>query len=630
MSGSDVLILRAMSHSQNAQPSLQNFLPTTTVYAQVLHYYAVDKFAIRHLLDLCRAVDMSDEVGRKNLEGVLRSDFLLNRETDEKVIPSAVRALRRVLLDGDDTLRIVLEILRNEVLKYADDEVEKETTPTEIEGWRQSRALSICLEMLRIAPQQKTNAAASTTLCLSILQTAALPHIMSEDEYKRKEAFECVALYCLLDQSGDEARSKMPLFIQACRNDLPMIQNFAMQALVDFLMMFRFVDDTEVESTSTPRRMSGARRKVKATASLVEEVIEILSEGLTSADEKTRTIAVQGTSRLLFLRRITPTAKLLSRMLITFHNPITEDDDLLRQYLSLFFPSFCMASAMNRIVLEDAFKPTCNVLLSAPESSPLASVDVVHVAQFILHLTNPSLVPQGEQVESIGRPADLAHERLAETVLNELITSCEDGDQEVCRTYSKILSSFRPQWKREKHEYMIIIRRLTKTAYGECDDRRAKNLIKKFHDRMESALEKADEVVPDSREFNTQDGDNRDAYPTGDFSEASTTLADAENSQDQKKIVTRESNAAPGHDSLQNSFIEKKKERGKASKKPRKKPALRTANVEVDTIVDAENHSDPNFVLDVDNASHPLAAPTAIRKYPKRSRKKIIDFIEID
>ncbi|KAI0566562.1 Condensin complex subunit 3 [Gracilaria domingensis] len=249
MSGSDVLVLRAMSHTQNAQSSVQKFLATTTIFSHVLHYYGVDKFAIHHVLDLCRAVDMSDEVGRVKLEKVLRSDLLLNKQTDEEVIPSAVRALRRVLLDVDDTLRIVLEILRNDILLQSEPGGENDVAESNIEDWRHTSTLNICWEMLRIAPQQKTNSAPSTVLCLSILQTAAIPHIMSEDEHKRKAAFECVALYCLLDQSGDEARSKIPIFIQACRNDLPMIQEFAMQALDDFLTIFDLANETESQST---------------------------------------------------------------------------------------------------------------------------------------------------------------------------------------------------------------------------------------------------------------------------------------------------------------------------------------------------------------------------------------------
>ncbi|KAI0560849.1 Condensin complex subunit 3 [Gracilaria domingensis] len=143
MSGSDVLVLRAMSHTQNAQSSVQKFLPTTTIFSHVLHYYAVDKFAIHHLLDLCRAVDMSDEVGRVNLEKVLRSAFLQNKQSDEEVIPSAVRALRRLLSDVNDTLRIVLEILRNDILLQSEPEGENDVAQSNIEDWRHIRALNI-------------------------------------------------------------------------------------------------------------------------------------------------------------------------------------------------------------------------------------------------------------------------------------------------------------------------------------------------------------------------------------------------------------------------------------------------------------------------------------------------------
>eukprot|EP00178_Gracilaria_changii_P026380 TRINITY_DN811_c0_g1_i1.p1 TRINITY_DN811_c0_g1~~TRINITY_DN811_c0_g1_i1.p1 ORF type:complete len:948 (-),score=149.11 TRINITY_DN811_c0_g1_i1:5471-8314(-) len=627
MSGPDVLVLRAMSHTQNGQSSLQKFLPTTSVYAQVLHYYAVDKFAIRHLLDLCRAVDMSDEVGRTNLQAVLRSEFLLNEETDEDVIPSAIRALRRVLLDVDDTLRIVMEILRNDLLSHSEPKSETESAEGDIEEWKCMRALNICLEVLRITPQQKTNSAPSITLCLSILQLAALPHLMSEDGNKRKSAFECVALYCLLDKSGDEARSKLPLFIQACENDLPTIQECAMQALVDFLTIFDFADDAESIYALTPRKASDAKRRAATMSSLLGDVIGILSEGLTSAEEKIRTIAAQGTSRLLFLRRVSPTAKLLSRMLIVYHNPVTEDDHLLRQSLSLFFPSFCMASAINRIVLEDAFKPTCEVLLSAPESSPLATVDVVQVAQFILHLTNPAVASKGEQIESIGRPADLVHERLAEVVLNELIDAGENGDEEVCRIFARILSSFRLQGKQENHEYLIIIKRLSKQALAESDDRRVKNLIRKFQDRVESAVQISGELVHRNEKLDNLNGVSCDAQVTS-YSETSMTSGKIENSEVSEEI-SKQGRIASSRRALQkHSVSEMKKAKNNADIKPKKKSPVHVTDERDYIIDDRENSNDPNFVIDVgtDSSAHPIST----RKYPRRTRKKIIDFIEID
>ncbi|KAI0565524.1 Nuclear condensin complex subunit 3 [Gracilaria domingensis] len=365
-------------------------------------------------------------------------------------------------------------------------------------------------------------------------------------------------------------------------------------------------------------------------SSLVDDAINTLSEGLTSADEKIRTIAVQGVSRLLFLRRISPTAKLLSRMLIVYHNPITEDDHLLRQYLSLFFPSFCMVSAINRVILEDAFKPTCNVLLSAPESSPLATVNVVQVAQFILHLTNPaSFASRGEQIENIGRPAGLIHERLAETVLNEVVDACENGDEDVCRIYSKILSSFRFEGKQDNHENLNIIKRLAKRAYGECDDRRGKNLIKKFQDRVESALQVSGELIQNNEELDNLNDDDSSDTKFAEHSSASTTLGDTENFEVSMDNTNQKSLASSTRNSIAYQSPKVKGSRDYSDTEPKKKPSIPVIDEdEPDNIVDTENLNDPNFVIDVDNDCNAL--PITTRKYPKRRRKKVIDFVEID
>ncbi|PXF48505.1 Condensin complex subunit 3 [Gracilariopsis chorda] len=610
MRSADVLILRAMSHTKNAQTYLQRFLPTTTVYADVLRYYAVDKFAIRHLLDLCRAVDISDEVGRVALEKVLRTGFIANKQTSEEVVPSAVRALRIVMLDANATLQIVLEILRNDILLQSENATDALDESGELQEWRRCRSLNVCLEMLRIAPHCEASTASSVVLCMNMLQLAALPHILSEDESIRKDALECLALYCLLDGSGDEARSKMPLFVQSCKKDVPRIQELAMKVLADFLMLFDFRGDMDDEVVAT----------------VDDEAVKVLSQGLTDADASIRTAAAQGLSRLLFLRRIRPTPKLLSQLLIIYHNPITEEDELLRQCLSLFFPAFSSASSLNRVLLEDAFKPTCQLLIDAPESSPLVTVNVVQVAQFVLHLTNPSLAPTGERTECVGRPADLIHERLSEIVLNELIDAGERGDDEVCRIYSRILSNFRFQWKPENCDKLHLIRKLTKVAQKDCEDRRAITLIKRFQDRLDAVLEAADDSsqkVADDESTNRTAPTSESSSPVDEASEATAPPPKPSRLPVEGKQHANTASELPSPSDFYETESERRNNEAKTANSEKKHDKERAADP---NIGQKENENDdPNFVFDVDSQEVPVP-----KKYPKRTRKKRIELIEID
>lgn len=622
MRSADVLILRAMSHTENAQAYLQKFLPTTTVYADVIRYYAVDNFAIRHLLDLSRAVDMSDEVGRNALEKVLRFDFIANKNTCEEVIPSAVRALRLVMLDINATLQIVLEILRNDILLQSESDTDAMDESDKLLEWRRCRALNVCLEMLRIAPHRKATTASSVVLCMNMLQLAVLPHILNEDENIRKHALECLALYCLLDGSGNEARSKMPLFIQSCKKDVPSIHELAMKVLTDFLILFDFRGDVEEDVVATTKTAPSPKLNEAPSVSLSDEAVGVLSQGLTDAGGNIRTAASQGLSRLLFLRRIRPTPKLLSQLLIVYHNPITEDDELLRQCLSLFFPAFSAASSLNRVLLEDAFKPTCQLLFDAPESSPLVTVNIVQVAQFILHLTNPSPAPAGERTECVGKPADLIHERLCETVLHDLINAGERDEDEVSRIYARILTSFRFQWKPENRDKLVLIRKLTKVAQKECEDRRAITLIKKFQDRLDATLEEAEEsyqYVGDEGNTNTT-APTSPSSPDGHVSKPTTRPA----KQPYISVEDLEPVRSAADLSRTSDFHEiasKPRQNEAKTREPKKESDTERR---VDYNPGHKENDDPNLVI----ADGPeIESP---KKYPKRTRKKRIELIEIE
>lgn len=58
-----------------------------------------------------------------------------------------------------------------------------------------------------------------------------------------------------------------------------------------------------------------------------------------------RTVVAEGMSKLLLSGRVV-SAKLLSRLLLLWYNPITEDDAHLRHCLGVFFPVFSFAAKL--------------------------------------------------------------------------------------------------------------------------------------------------------------------------------------------------------------------------------------------------------------------------------------------
>lgn len=502
----DVLVLRGLGEANRGDGGIDKFIPTTLAYSEVLNYYAVNEFASKHLLELCKCIDMSDEAGRKALERVIRSVFLTKKNISESVTESAVRAMRRTMVDEEACARLLLEILRQDILEVGGDDYAQAGEGNDLskEGWRVTRALNICLEALRIAPASSTISSSTNTLYLSMTQICAVPHLMSEDENVRAKAMECLGLFCLLDKSGTEAKMQTPVLLQACQADVFPIQKLALKILIDMLMLFDFSEEvftdcpksraslSKTSGTSQKRRQSQAN----CPAEISEKCLSILSKYLTHTDGEMRTIAVQGLARLLYVRRFAPNATLVSRLMIVFHNPETENDTELRQYLSMFFPIFAAGSTSNLYAIEKAFEPTCTVLINAPEHNPLSKVSVVHVAQFIIMLSAPELARTeavSNQEINIGWPPDQIHERLAELVLNHIIGACQEDEIEQARLYCKILASFRLTLSTDNDDSLQCLGKLSKFGIAEADDQRVKTELRKFSHRLEAELAKLEQ-----------------------------------------------------------------------------------------------------------------------------------------
>lgn len=521
----NVLILRGLSEARRGDGGVDKFIPTLLVYCDVLNYYAADEFASTHLLELCKCVDMSDEAGRKALGNTLRTSFLINDQISEKIIPSAVRALRRTMVDEEACARLLYDIVRHEILLTVINDQE-DNLPSQYENieddeeqkyWQRRRALNIILEVLRIA-SPSIRSSGTNTLYMGFIEVGVLPSLLDIHLELRQKAMECLGLLCMLDKSGTEAHLKLPIFIKACKSDIAPIQKITLKILVDMLMLFDFSSDKPTTSavissasTSSTRQQSVrssevSQRKVNEISdeededessseptNMAEECLNIISMNLANHDEELRNIAVMGLARLLYIRKVVPNVKLLSRLLFLYHNPATEDDYKLRQCLSIFFPVFSAKSITNRLCLEDTFKRMCKKIIEAEGS--VSKISVVQVAQFIIELTSAlpaKIMEQQKQSEtkSIGRPVDQIHERLAEMVLNEAMNMCNEDNIDNARLYGKILGSFKLSWTTMNEDALEMLRKLARVASSQTSDRQMKRTFSKIADRLHEELQK--------------------------------------------------------------------------------------------------------------------------------------------
>ncbi len=490
---SDVLVLRAMSQTQKSDSLLDKYIPSTLAYSEMLKYYAVDGFASCHLLALCKGLDLGDEAGRRELESTIRNDFLGSQNVSDETVPQAVRALHVVTFDADSATRTLTELVREKILRVHDgnqdvamsdmpdsmppDSQAEERNEEEVKAWRERRALLICKEALLSGLQARTSTAGANSMYVDLMQHTAVPQLMNVSGENRATAFECIALFCLLDKSGSEARAKIPLFLEACRKDELVVQEVALQAIMDFLMAFDLnnsTGDVGDGSQSSLYTNSAPAETSPDGKGPTEECMQLISQLMTHIEGSLRSIAVSGTAKLLFCRRLAGSGSLLSRMLIAYHNPSTEDDTQMRQCLSVFFQAYAHSNETNRQVLHSALLPTLRVLHDAPMSSPLSTINSGLVGQFVLHL-----IGLGEKNESV---VEDMHAEIAESFLNEILDILDDGaSNDAVRVYAKLLSGMRFEDGKEKNGLLI---KLVDFALEAVDDKRTSTALHKFRNRI--------------------------------------------------------------------------------------------------------------------------------------------------
>lgn len=525
LTSQDVLILRAMADCGASAAKVEDILPSATIFANVVQFYIADEISSRHLLSVTRRVDLADEAGRRAVEAMLHEDFLASSEVSEAVIPEAVAAMRLAMASEDDASRRMVEIILDDVLQSAGEQAagdghEEDEHPafprqdSKGEDWASLRALSIAKELFRHAKQVSSAAKAGNGLYQSLIDQAVIPRLASSDGGLRYAGFEALALFCLLDSSGKQAKVYLPLFFTACRNDNEEIQELAMHIIADLYMVFDFSvqegeesvkieggssDDDDFHSASGDS--PGGRQEIPVTPaktnkdSPIAQVDALLSGFINSPDHSLRYAAIEALARLLFSRRVPANWKLLSRLLLSYFNPVNKDNGVyICQCLSVFFPSFAFSAPQHRLALEASFEPTMEVLLDARvNDSPLSLIAPLSVAQFLLYLTNPSSVPvaKGRALrQAIGGDftdkAATTHERIAEALFTEILDIDEDAEPSKFRLYARIISCIRLVSTADNDHALRRLRKLSNKAVAEVHDKQSLAPLRKFDKHIQS------------------------------------------------------------------------------------------------------------------------------------------------
>jgi len=303
-----------------------------------------------------------------------------------------------------------------------------------------------------------------TPTIMALKEQLMFEGVKNEDPFIRNEAVLCLGHLSLM--SKDFATQHLILFLQVAQVDQELLQITAVKIIFDLFMMFGLqafdvepdktvseqVDETkedeeEGEKTvieETPPEEQTVNNDETTTNTAVnnaaESVLGILILFLESESPDLRTTVVEGLAKLLVSGRVL-SAKILSRLIILWYNPITEDDIKLRHCLGVFLPVFSFENRSNLELVEECFLPVVKKIVNAPTTSPLSQVNVANVIHLLIQLTDVRRLAHYQNISNPQSAAPLdthVHDSLAIKICNEILSDPDDLD--IAKIYCKALT----------------------------------------------------------------------------------------------------------------------------------------------------------------------------------------------
>ncbi|XP_006038362.1 LOW QUALITY PROTEIN: condensin complex subunit 3 [Alligator sinensis] len=334
-----------------------------------------------------------------------------------------------------------LEHIKNDLIKEAEQPEIEEMRVEKNDPETLLKCLMICYELLK--QMSFVKGIGSTTN--GIVESLILPGITNVHPAVRNMAVLCLG--CCALQDKDFAHQHLALLLQVLQIDDITVKLSALKAVFDQLMLFG-IEPFKVKKTSDPESEDAEIRsrdceeeenkckEAEEETDTVHNLLQLLSSFLDSEFSELRTEAAEGLVKLMFSGRLIG-ARLLSRLVLLWYNPVTEDDTRLRHCLGVFFPLFAYANRANQECFEEAYLPTLRTLFHAPASSPLTEVDIGNVSELLVDLTRPSgLNPQAKNSQDYQNLT--VHDSLAMKICNAILMDPTAPD---VRIYAKALSS---------------------------------------------------------------------------------------------------------------------------------------------------------------------------------------------
>eukprot|EP01084_Bolivina_argentea_P138577 243921_1 len=267
-----------------------------------------------------------------------------------------------------------------------------------------------------------------------------VPTVIEKRPLVRAAGLKAFSLFLQMDKTNTQ--NNLILFLHILAGDGPASEYFALQALFDFLMIFDLFDG-EAQSIDAEEGSVPLDDLPVSAPKSDRELIEILKEFLQHEDEELLVCAVEGFTKLLFMNRLKHCKlDVLTRLLLLYFNPVTEENDYVRQILSVFFPYYVDPKTFpnNRQYIAQCLMPCIRTCAYAPRENPLSQISTTKLTEYILWLlcADPLTEKDTASRETVNTNDTISlHEQLAFDILFE-IDAHPEADQ--VRVLSRILT----------------------------------------------------------------------------------------------------------------------------------------------------------------------------------------------
>jgi len=322
------------------------------------------------------------------------------------------------------------------------------------------------------------------------------------------------AVGCFSLRSLEVAKQNILLVLQMAHLDTLDVRKTALEVIFDLLMWYglqAFLDtecdniESVLDSTLTDTYTQGGNLSFNdLSVQGANPIVAVISKLLDDRDLDIRTKVTEGLCKLMMSKVIT-SAKLFTRLILMWYNPVTETHGKLRHILGAFFPLYASLDKENQATIEESFMPTLKTLFSAPVTSPLTEVDVEDVGLFLIQLTARGFLQSNEIQES----GATCHDSMAYAICNQIISQPMSFHVKILL---KLLTSL--QISDDDFSKLKELKALQTQMMELVKDKLAIKTVEKFGKYLELALEKHQDNIKENEDAESTNDENHTTDPS--------------------------------------------------------------------------------------------------------------------